>query len=1373
MLRVSENLHAKRVLHGLASPAVVLDRGLFDKTLESVLPGEPKFVKCAFFPAGSVSMLVFIGSSAHSTFRLEKLKRKLKLGRREELESRYVHWIKTRRALLPEEQEQLQKLLTYGPSPEARATQEQSLGRGQRKTQADAQTRPRRSVETAAQSGECVIVAPRPGTISPWSSKASDIAHNTGLDAIERIERGVIYFKPTGKPLRGKPNALFDRMTEACLDSLSAGATLFAHQQPSTFRTVPLLEQGRTALDAANRELGLALAEDEIDYLLASFQELGRDPSDVELMMFAQANSEHCRHKIFNASWTIDGEVQDKSLFAMIRNTHSESPEGVLSAYADNAAVVEGSTAGRFYPDPASKVYSANEEAVHLLMKVETHNHPTAIAPFPGAGTGVGGEIRDEGAVGKGSKPKVGLTGFTVSNLRLKHQLEPWEDRYGLPKRIASPLDIMIEAPIGGAAFNNEFGRPNLCGYFRTFEATVNDERRGYHKPIMIAGGYGNIKEEHIEQSTFDPGHNLIVLGGPAMLIGLGGGAASSVDTGSSNEDLDFASVQRQNPEMERRAQEVIDACWAYGADNPIAFIHDVGAGGLSNAFPELAKDGGCGAEFELTKVPNDEPGMAPLEIWCNESQERYVLAVSDESLARFEAICARERCPHAVVGRSTAEQKLVLSDKRFNNKPIDLPMDVLFGKPPKMHREAERLELQAEALDTSAIELEEAAMRVLRHPAVASKKFLITIGDRSVTGLACRDQMVGPWQVPVADYAMTAVSFDSYAGEAMSMGERSPSALFDAPASGRMAIGEALTNLAGSPVGELRKVRLSANWMCAAGHPGEEEKLFRTVEAVGMELAPALGIAIPVGKDSMSMKTAWEFRDEAKSVTAPLSLVVSAFSPVTDVRHGTTPEITAKAGNRLFLIDLGAGKARTGASILAQTWQKLGGPVADFDHVETFKAAFELLQGLLSRELIAAYHDRSDGGLFVTLAEMAFAGRCGLDIDLSGVLAAQQSNCEFQALFNEELGMVVQVHEAHLAGFLEAIRQADLEEITHDLGSACERESIKVRNADSLIFEKTRAELEGAWASVSGYIQGLRDNPECAKEEKALIAADDPGLFIDLSYPPERCIKDLPALSVTSPKIAVLREQGVNGQLEMAAAFDKAGFEAVDVHMSDILSGEIDLNDFKGLAACGGFSYGDVLGAGEGWAKTILFNERARDNFQAFFENQQSFTLGICNGCQMVSNLKSLIPGADHWPRFVRNRSEQYEARYSMVEVQDTRAVLLDGMKGSRMPIVVAHGEGRAEFQGASHLASLEQAGAVSLRFIDNHGNVASTYPANPNGSPKGITGLTSQDGRALIMMPHPERIFRAVSLSWGSKQLGEHSPWMRLFTNARKFVG
>jgi len=1135
--------------------------------------------------------------------------------------------------------------------------------------------------------------------------------------------------------------------------------------------SVDVLGGGREALVAADRALGLALAPDEIDYLLESFTALGRNPSGVELMMFAQANSEHCRHKIFNASWSIDGQAQAHSLFGMIRNTYEQGGQNVLSAYSDNAAVVAGPVAGRFYPEPGTGAYDFHREPVHLLMKVETHNHPTAIAPFPGAGTGAGGEIRDEGAVGRGSRPKAGLTGFSVSNLQIPGYLQPWETDYGRPGRIVSALEIMLEGPIGGAAFNNEFGRPNLCGYFRSFEQLApgadGPEVRGYHKPIMIAGGYGNVRDAHVAKGEIRPGAKLIVLGGPAMLIGLGGGAASSMAAGQSHEDLDFASVQRQNPEIERRCQEVIDRCWQLGDANPIAFIHDVGAGGLSNALPELVKDGGCGGRFELREVPSDEPGMSPLEIWCNESQERYVLAVAPENLAQFEAICRRERCPFAVVGEATAERHLSLSDREFGNHPVDLPMSVLFGKPPRMHRETGRRPVGYAPL-ALAPGVPEALERVLQVPAVAAKHFLITIGDRTVTGLVARDQMVGPWQVPVADCAVTAVSYDTFAGEAMAMGERTPLALVDGPASGRMAVAEAITNIAAAGIADLSDIKLSANWMCAAGHGAEDAVLFDTVRAVGLEFCPALGITIPVGKDSMSMRTTWQDNGAAKAVTAPVSLIVSAFAPVTDVRQSVTPQLQTGAPATLVLVDLGRGANRLGGSSLAQAWAQLGDRVPDIDRADDLKALFTLVQELLAAGHLLAYHDRSDGGLLVTLLEMAFAGRCGLRVDLGDLPGERLS-----LLFSEEAGAVLQVPDSELEALAARAAALGLGDCLHPLGVAVAGDDILVRDGAAVLLGDSRGRLQQLWSRTSYEIQALRDNPDCAREEFERITAPDPGLSARLCFDSAQDIGAPFIATGARPPVAILREQGVNGQVEMAAAFHRAGFTPVDVHMSDLLAGRRDLAGFRGLVACGGFSYGDVLGAGEGWAKGILFNPRLREAFTTFFERDDTFTLGVCNGCQMVSALRELIPGAGHWPRFVRNRSEQFEARLALVRVEATTSVLLADMAGSHLPIAVAHGEGRAEFPAAAAQAACEADGVVALRYLENDLSVAERYPANPNGSPAGIAGLTSGDGRATIMMPHPERVFRTVQHSWAPPGWGEEGGWLRLFRNARRWLG
>ncbi len=1295
-------------------------------------------------------MLIIPGAPALSDFRIAKLVASLTgdIPSLRGLSAQYIHLVDTAVALDSERTAVLSQLLQYGPR-----------------------------AAFAESDGLSFFVVPRPGTISPWSSKASDIARNCGLDMIARIERGVLYRVDLAAPLgdserRALLAAIHDRMVETVLTSPEGAEVLFSRQAPKPMQAVDVLVGGRDALVAANSELGLALAEDEIDYLLESFLQLGRNPSDVELMMFAQANSEHCRHKIFNASWTIDGEAQSHSLFGMIKNTYQLGGEDVLSAYSDNAAVVKGHRAGRFYPEPGTAEYTYHEEDIHLLMKVETHNHPTAISPFSGAGTGSGGEIRDEGAVGRGSKPKVGLSGFSVSNLRVPGYEQPWEADYGKPGRIVSALDIMLEGPIGGAAFNNEFGRPNLCGYFRSFEENAfganGEERRGYHKPIMIAGGYGNVKAEHVLKTEFPAGYKLIALGGPAMLIGLGGGAASSMSSGASTEDLDFASVQRQNPEMERRCQEVIDRCWAMGENNPIAFIHDVGAGGLSNAFPELVKDGGCGGDFELRKVPNDEPGMSPLEIWCNESQERYVMAIAPKDLATFEEICARERAAYAVVGESTSDKRLRLGDTHFDNNPVDLPMSILFGKPPKMNREFNRQKLSLPSFEPAAIKVDEALDRLLALPTIASKSFLITIGDRSITGQVHRDQMVGPWQVPVADCAVTTVSYDSYAGEAMAMGERTPLALINGPASGRMAVAEAITNISATRIEKLSDIKLSANWMCAAGYGGEDEVLFDTVKAVGMEFCPALGITIPVGKDSMSMRTTWREDEADKAITAPMSLIITAFSPVSDVRKTVTPQLRTDLGDTaLLLIDLGAGKQRLGGSCLAQVYQQIGDTAPDIDDPKLLSGFFNAVQQLLEDKKIIAYHDRSDGGTAITLLEMAFAGHCGLDIDLGS------GGTVHGALFAEEAGAVVQVRASDLSDVMAIFAEHGLGDLVQNIGSAVAGNDVQMRFAGSVVLHGQRLDFHRKWQELSYRMQALRDNSECAQQEFDGLIEADPGLSSKLSFDAQLDVAAPYIKTGVRPRVAILREQGVNGQMEMAAAFDRAGFSAVDVHMSDILSGRVSLADFKGLAACGGFSYGDVLGAGEGWAKTILFNARARDEFAAYFQREDTFSLGVCNGCQMMSNLHSLIPGAEFWPRFVRNRSEQFEARVAQLEIPESPSILLAGMAGSHLPVAIAHGEGRAEFADATQLGNLQQSGKVALQFIDNHLAVTEQYPANPNGSPAGIAGASSADGRVTIMMPHPERVFRTVQNSWIADNSVEDSGWMRLFRNARVWVG
>ena len=1240
------------------------------------------------------------------------------------------------------------------------------------------------------QTGSLILTVPRPGTISPWSTKATDIAHNCGLDNIQRIERGMAYYIESTdvlsqQKLEELSASLYDRMIEAVLFDFNQAESLFTHATPAEFKSVDILAQGKQALEQANIQLGLALAEDEIDYLVENFTKLERNPTDVELMMFAQANSEHCRHKIFNADWIIDGKEKDISLFGMIRHTYKHNHEGVLSAYSDNSAVVEGSDGGRFFPQGAGEhigEYAYHQEPIHILMKVETHNHPTAIAPFPGAATGSGGEIRDEGATGTGSKPKAGLAGFSVSNLKLPAAMQEWEVEYGKPDRIVSALDIMIEAPIGAAAFNNEFGRPNILGYFRTYEQSITSsngvEVRGYHKPIMLAGGVGNIKAEHVEKGIIPPGSKIIVLGGPAMLIGLGGGAASSMTSGQSHEDLDFASVQRGNPEMERRVQEVIDRCWQKGEASPIISIHDVGAGGISNALPELVNDSGRGAVFELRNVPNDELGMAPHEIWCNESQERYVLAVDESSLEEFEEICVRERCPYAVVGEATEEKQLVLHDNHFDNNPIDMPLDVLLGKPPKMLRDVKSLKVTHKKFDSNNIDIKEAAYRCLRLPTVASKNFLITIGDRSVTGLIHRDQMVGPWQVPVADVAVTASSFDTFTGEAMAIGERAPLALINHAASARMAIGEALTNLAASHITELKRVVLSANWMAPAGHPGEDAGLYEAVQAVGLELCPALDICVPVGKDSMSMKSVWDDTDtnngkgENKSVTAPLSLIITAFAPVKDIRHTLTPQIkTNKGDTRLLFIDLAQGQQRMGGSSVAQVYNQLGDSAPDLDNPQDFKEAFNAIQDLITDGCLLAYHDRSDGGLFTTLTEMAFAGHVGLNVDITA-LGADAIN----SLFNEELGAVVQVQHSDIDKVMSALSKANA--AVYEIAQLNTTDNIVIKYADTILINESRIDLQRAWSETSYHVQALRDNPDCAQQEfDAILQKDDAGLHVDLSFdvddnPVDKFLA-APYLNLNAkPKMAILREQGVNGQVEMAAAFDKAGFASIDVHMTDIINGNIDLNEFKGLVACGGFSYGDVLGAGGGWAKSILYNPQARESFEKFFNRTDTFGLGICNGCQMLSHLKDLIPGASHWPHFIKNASEQFEARLSMVKVGKSNSILFKGMEGSRLPIVVAHGEGQAQFESKAAMNNANQYAA--LRFTDNAGVATEAYPFNPNGSAQGITGLSNEDGRFTIMMPHPERIFRKAQFSYypETNSISDESPWMRLFQNARHWV-
>ena len=1290
-------------------------------------------------------LLTLRGRNALSPFRITKLTAAITAARPghliERIGATYWHFVEVERELTSSERATLARLLTYGPHDEA-----------------------------ANDDGAFMLVVPRPGTISPWSSKATDIARNCGLAPVRRIERGVGYRIATrgGSPLSDAERTallplLHDRMTESVFASLDDARLLFSHFAPKPLTTIPLLAQGRAAIECANAELGLALAPDEIDYLDANFRRIGRDPTDVELMMFAQANSEHCRHKIFNASWIVDGVLQDQSLFAMIRHTHAASPQGTIVAYADNAAVIEGATVRRFYPDGAGR-YGAHVEPTQILMKVETHNHPTAIAPFPGAATGSGGEIRDEGATGIGAKPKAGLTGFTVSHLRLPSLPQPWEVPYGKPDRIASALDIMLEGPIGGASFNNEFGRPNILGYFRTFEQTVDGEVRGYHKPIMIAGGVGNIAAAHVRKASIPAGALLIQLGGPGMLIGMGGGAASSMATGANAADLDFDSVQRGNAEIQRRAQEVIDRCWQLRDANPILSIHDVGAGGLSNALPELVHGGGAGAALDLRAVPSEEPGMAPREIWCNEAQERYVLAIRADDLPRFRALASRERCPFAVVGKATNGHELIVSDPHFRNTPVDMSLDVLLGKPPRMTREVTHRKRELRPLDLSGVTVKDAAYRVLQFPAVADKTFLVTIGDRTVGGLCARDPMVGPWQVPVADVAVTLMDFDGYAGEAMAMGERTPLALIDAPASGRMAIAEAVTNIAAARIARLADVKLSANWMAPAGHPGEDAALYDTVRAVAMELCPALGIGIPVGKDSMSMRTTWRENGSAKAVTAPLSLIVSAFAPVADARRALTPQLIRDAdATTLVWIDLAAGARRLGGSALAQVYGQLGDTCPDLDRPEPLAAFFATIQALHRDDLLLAYHDVADGGLFAALVEMAFASRCGLDVALPDGEA-------LPTLFAEELGAVVQVRTANLPAVDERLRAAGL--AFNAIGRPVPGDRIRIAQRNTIVLDESRVDLHRAWSATTHALQRLRDNPEAADQEfERIVDAADPGLAPALTFDPADDVAAPYVAKGARPALAILREQGVNGQVEMAAAFDRAGFVVDDVHMSDILAGRRTLAEFKGFVACGGFSYGDVLGAGEGWAKSILFNARARDEFSAFFARDDVFALGVCNGCQMMSNLHELIPGTAHWPHFVRNRSEQFEARFVLLEVQRSASLLFRGMEGSRIPVATAHGEGYAEFASAAQLAAAQR--HVALRFVDNTGRPTERYPYNANGSPEGITGLTTADGRFTILMPHPERAFRTVQMSWHPQEWGEDSPWMRMFRNARVWLG
>jgi phosphoribosylformylglycinamidine synthase len=1300
-------------------------------------------------------MLCFPGTPALSAFRLEKLYTQLQASALADLRltTRYWYFVDIEAPLEPSVHRRLTQVLEVDDQA-GHQTDERLLG----------------------------VVTPRPGVQSPWSSKATDIVQQCGCHGVRRVERGLAYYAAdentslTPAALAVLSSAIHDRMTESVLPTLAAAEQLFAQLPARPLQIIPCQRHGRAALVAANQEMGLALSDSEIDYLWQRFQALAREPTDVELMMFAQANSEHCRHKIFNAQWQIDGQAQPLTLFAMIQQTsrHDAVQTGILSAYRDNAAVITGWQGHHFMPSPVDHHYRRVDEPLAILMKVETHNHPTAIAPHPGAATGAGGEIRDEGATGRGGKPKAGLCGFSVSNLCLPDWPQPWEQDYGRPDRIVAACDIMRDGPIGAAAFNNEFGRPTITGYFRTFEQVIinglgQQELRGYHKPIMLAGGVGAIRETHIHKGAFPAGTPLVVLGGPALLIGLGGGAASSVASGASRSELDFASVQRANPEMQRRCQEVIDACRALGGANPIAFIHDVGAGGLSNALPELVHDGQCGGRFHLSRIPSADSSLSPLELWCNEAQERYVLAIHAEQLAVFAQLCERERCPYALVGEAVADPWLTLEDASGEQRPIDLPLDVLFGKPPTMQRQVVRVPNPCQPFDTQGLPLDEVITRLLHLPTIAAKTFLITIGDRSVGGLVARDQFVGPWQVPVADCGVTLTDYDHYTGEAMALGERSPVALVNAPASGRLAVAEALTNLAAAPVRDWHAVTLSANWMAAAGYPGEDARLYDTVRAVTLDLCSTLGLAIPVGKDSMSMQTVWKQDEETRCMAAPLSLIISAFAPVTDARKVLTPQLSLDdEATELWLLDLGAGRDRLGGSCLAQVYQQLGHEAADLDEPARLRQFFYAIQRLNAEQVILAYHDRSDGGVIITLLEMAFAGRCGLQIELDALPGRADP---VAVLCAEELGAVVQIRCADRARLLAHLADFDLQPFCHCIGRPQREQQITITDHGRVLFSASRAVLQQEWLATSWRMQRLRDHPACADEEYARVAVEDCGLHAQLTFDPQQDIAAPFIQRGVRPQVGILREQGVNGHIEMAAAFDRAGFDCVDVHMSDVLTGQQSLQTLVGLAACGGFSYGDVLGAGQGWAKTMLFHDRARDLFAAFFARADRFALGVCNGCQLLTAIREIIPGTAHWPRFGRNRSEQFEARLVMTEITANPSPLLADMAGSRLPTIVAHGEGQALF------ASVQQQQAavpyVALRYVEADGQVASRYPANPNGSVDGIAGLTNEDGRIVAMMPHPERLIRRVQHAWAPPAWsGEDGPWLRLFRNARRWV-
>lgn len=1291
----------------------------------------------------SQEIIHIAGGPAYSKFRKEKLLEKLQTVNPQikDIHSEYLHIVWCEKKIAASEKDTLEKILHYGPKAQVLDFKDNSI-----------------------------ITIPRPGTISPWASRATDIANHCGLYDIKRIERAVaVYIELKNGALLSEDQKkvlalyLHDRMTEVSIFNLDDAKALFSHLAPKPIQYAEMLEHGKKVLNDFNKNLGLALSEDEIDYLFNYFTSIKRNPTDVELMMFAQANSEHCRHKIFNADWIVDGEKQSKSLFGMIKNTHQLHPGNTVVAYSDNSSIVEGAKINRFYPNQ-NGVYDNHEELTHFIMKVETHNHPTAISPFSGAATGAGGEIRDEGATGRGSKPKAGLTGFSVSNLRIPEFIQPWEKNdYGSPSRISSALQIMIDGPIGGASYNNEFGRPNIAGYFRTLEIEHDDEVKGFHKPIMLAGGIGSINDIHTKKHAIPAGALLIQIGGPAMLIGLGGGAASSMGTGFNAENLDFDSVQRGNPELQRRAQEVIDRCWQLGKDNPILSIHDVGAGGLSNAFPELVNDGGVGATFQLRSINNEEPSMSPRELWCNEAQERYVLAIEEKDLDLFKLLCERERCPFAIVGIAKNTKELIVEDSLLKKDAVHMDLSILLGKPPKMTRDVIRKQKKLKAFATEDIDIKEAAYRILRYPAVANKMFLIHIGDRSVTGLISRDQLVGPWQLPVADVAVTLSSFDSLLGEAFAIGEKTPIAMIDAKASVRMALGEAITNLSAASIHHLEDVKLSANWMASAGHAGEDAALFDAVEEIGMHLCPDLGISIPVGKDSMSMKTTWLDQSQEKTVVSPVSLIVSAFAPVFDARKTLTPALDRNLKDSgLIYIDLGFGKNRLGASCFNLVFNQVGDIAPTLDDTKILKAFFEMIQTLKNEDVIVAYHDRSDGGLFTTLTEMAFAGRCGLDIDLS------KCGHDIKAiLFNEELGAVIQVKKEHIADVLTRMNRA-LNDHAFLIGSINSQQTIHIQHENKTVFKDIRTNLQNAWSETSYKMQAMRDNPECALEEFSLISDDlDPGISPQFNFE----IPQTFAIKKTKPKIAILREQGVNGHVEMASAFSRAGFEAHDVHMSDIIQDRKSLNDFSALVACGGFSYGDVLGAGEGWAKSILFNRKTRDAFEAFFSRPDTIALGICNGCQMMSNLKEIIPGSSLWPHFVKNKSEQFEARFVSVEILPSNSVFFTGMHGAILPIVVAHGEGYTEYEDSKQLNDVLNHQLATLRYVDNYHKGTSAYPMNPNGSPQGMTGFTSDNGRFSIMMPHPERVFRTVQNSWHPETWDELAPWYKMFANAYQF--